>query len=126
LSKVVAYTGENPWTGGNTDLVDIDVGNASFPWARMQPTESWVAMVDPETDVGLGLYSPIGTTIWNVGATGNPPGGPTSSATMHMAPVRVMELDRDSILVYRYWLIHGDLNTIRSRVYELRNRYPDG
>ena len=56
----------------------------------------------------------------------NVKGSPTSSATMHMAPVRTMRLDRDSIMVYRYWLIYGDLSTIRSRVYELHNRYPGG
>ena len=37
-----------------------------------------------------------------------------------------LSLDRDSIMVYRYWLIHGILTTIRSRVYELNQRYPGG
>jgi hypothetical protein len=83
-------------------------------------------MVDPGTNIGIGLFSPLGTTLWNVGAVGLPPGGPTSSQTMHMAPVRALSLGHDSILAYRYWMIHGDLATIRARVYQLRERHPHG
>jgi hypothetical protein len=124
----VAYLGASPWTNDATEVLDYspDPAKAPFPWAQMTPTESWVAMVDPSTDTGIGLYSPIGTTLWNIGATGNPPGGPTNSQTMHMAPLRTMRLDRDSIMVYRYWLIHGNLESIRSRAYALRDRYPGG
>lgn len=123
LSKIVTYQGDVPWADDATELFPYTPGP---PWQRCYPTEHWVAMVDPATDIGVGLFSPAGTTLWNVGATGNPPGGPTSSQTMHMAPVRGVKLDRDSILVYRYWLIHGDLTTIRSRAYELHARYPGG
>jgi len=118
LSKTVTYQGANPWTHDTTE----EVATPGPPWGKYYPTEGWVAMVDPATGVGVGLYSPIGTTQWNVGATGSPPGSPTSSATMHMAPLRTMRLDRDSLMVYRYWIIYGDLATIRSRVYELRNQ----
>ena len=83
-------------------------------------------MVDPATNIGVGLYSPMGTTLWNVGAVGVPPGGPTSSQTMHMAPIRTLSLGHDSILSYRYWIIYGNLATIRARVYQLRERYPNG
>lgn len=123
LSKIVTYQGGSPWTGAATEEFSYTPGP---PWQKGYPTEHWVAMVNPANNIGVGLYSPIGTTLWNIGATGNPPGGPTSPATMHMAPVRTMRLDRDSIMVYRYWLIHGDLATIRSRVYELHERYPGG
>ena len=126
LSKAVTYQGANPWTGATTEEVETYFPGASFPWGRYHPSEGWVAMVDPVTNIGVGLYSPIGTTLWNVGATGLPPGGPTSSQTMHMAPVRTMKLSYDSIMVYRYWLIHGDLATIRSRIYELHTRHPGG
>ncbi len=127
LSKTVTYQGANPWTGDTTEEIQTYFPAGPFIWGRYNPSEGWVAMVDPSTNVGLGLYSPIGTTLWNVGATGNTlTGGPTSSQTMHMAPIRFMKLDRDSIMVYRYWLIHGDLATIRSRVYELHTRYPGG
>lgn len=116
LSKVVTYQGANPWTNDATAVSSITPGP---PWIQHFPTENWVAMVNPATDVGVGLYSPLGNLFWWVGATGSPPGGPTSSQTMHMAPVRTMRLDRDSVMVYRYWIIYGDLATIRSRVYEL-------
>ena len=128
LSKAVAYFGNSPWTGDATEVFDYspDPAKAPFPWAQVTPTEPWMAMVDPGTDTGVGLFSPIGNIHWNVGSVGGATGGPTDGATMHMAPLRNMNLDRDSIMVYSYWLIYGDLSTIRSRVYELHNRYPGG
>ena len=128
LSKAVSYLGVSPWTDDAATVLDYspDPEKLPFPWAQFTPTESWVAMVDPATDVGVGLFSPIGDFHWNVGAVGNPPGGPTDSQTMHMAPVRRMSLDRDSIMSYRYWISYGDLATIRARIYQLRERHPHG
>ncbi len=126
LSKTVTYQGSNPWTNQATEEVQTYFPGASFPWGRYYPSEHWVAMVNPATNIGVGLYSPMGTTLWNVGAVGVPPGGPTSSQTMHMAPIRTLSLGHDSILSYRYWIIYGNLATIRARVYQLRERYPNG
>ena len=123
LSKVVTYQGANPWTNDATSVSNITPGP---PWMQHFPTENWVAMVNPATDVGVGVYSPFGNLFWWVGATGSPPGGETSSQTMHMAPIRALKLGRDSILAYRYWMIHGDLATIRARVYQLRGLHPHG
>ncbi|HEX5791420.1 MAG TPA: hypothetical protein VFY13_09700, partial [Luteolibacter sp.] len=123
LSKVVTYQGANPWTNDALEVSNITPGP---PWIKHFPTENWVAMVNPGTDVGVGVYSPFGNLFWWVGATGSPPGTPTSAQTMHMAPIRAMSLGRDSILCYRYWLIHGDLSTIRQRIYQLRNLHPHG
>ncbi len=126
LSKAVTYQGSNPWNNEATEEIQTYFPGASFPWGRYHPSESWVAMVDPGTNIGVGLYSPMGTTLWNVGAVGLPPGGPTSGQTMHMAPIRSLSLGHDSILAYRYWMIYGNLATIRERVYQLRARYPQG
>jgi hypothetical protein len=126
LSKAVTYQGAKPWNNEATEEIQTYFPGQSFPWGRYHPSESWVAMVDPGTNIGIGLFSPLGTTLWNVGAVGLPPGGPTSSQTMHMAPVRALSLGHDSILAYRYWMIHGDLATIRARVYQLRERHPHG
>lgn len=126
LSKAVTYQGSNPWNHKATEEIETYFPGASFPWGRYHPTESWVAMVDPGTNIGVGLYSPMGTTLWNVGAVGLPPGGENSSQTMHMAPIRSLSLGRDSILAYRYWMIYGDIATIRARVYQLRQRHPQG
>ncbi len=126
LSKAVTYQGSNPWNNEATEEIQTYFPGTSFPWGRYYPTEYWVAMVDPATNVGVGLYSPMGSTLWNVGAVGTPPGGPTSSQTMHMAPIRTLKLGEDSILSYRYWVIYGNLATIRARVYQLRQIYPHG
>lgn len=61
-----------------------------------------------------------------VGATGNSPGGGSRSQTMHMVPIRALNLGHNGIKVHRDWMIHGSLATIRSRVYELHEMYPGG
>ncbi|VGO14037.1 hypothetical protein PDESU_02594 [Pontiella desulfatans] len=123
LSKVVTYTNSVPWTGGAVSELSYSPGP---PWFRADPSEFWMAMVDPSTDTGVGLFSPIGDTFWWYGAAGNPPGGPTSGPTMHMAALATVKLDRHHILIYRYWLICGDLTEIRSKVYELHTLHPHG
>jgi hypothetical protein len=125
LSKVVTYQGASPWTNAPVEDVTSNIVPGP-PWIRHNPSENWVAMVNPTTNVGVGVYSPFGNLFWWVGATGNPPGGPTNSQTMHMAPLRAMSLGRDSILAYRYWMIHGNIETIRQRIYQLRELYPHG
>jgi hypothetical protein len=122
FSKVVSYTNSAPWTMAATNQLTYSPGP---PWFRAYPTENWIAQVNPVDDTGIGLYSPVSDSGWWYGATGSPPGGPTSSQTMHMAPLSTVLLDRKSVLVYRYWLIYGSLTEIRNRVYELHTLYPD-
>jgi hypothetical protein len=124
LSKAVTYNGTQPWTNAPTQ--QVTTGPPLPSWPQQNPTEHWVAMVNPTTNIGVGLYSPIGTDFWYTGHTGNAPGGPSNSQTMHMAPIRTMRLDRHSILSYRYWLIHGSLDEIRQAAYDLHARHPDG
>jgi hypothetical protein len=124
LSKVVAYTNAAPWTSDATSELAYSPGP---PWFRAYPTEDWIAQVNPATDTGMGVYSPIADSGWWYGAAGaSPTGGPTSGRTMHMAPLGTVKLDRRSVLVYRYWMIYGDLTEIRSKVYELHSRHPHG
>jgi len=123
LSKVVSYTGSNPWSDDAVSELSYTPGTA---WSKADPSEHWMAIVDPANDTGVGLYSPVETRYWKYGATGTPPGGPTSAQTMHMAPIGSVMMDRHHILIYRYWLIYGDLTEIRSKVYELHRRHPDG
>ncbi len=126
LSKVVTYQGDSPWTNAPVEDVTSNIIPGP-PWIRHYPSEDWVAMVNPTTNIGVGVYSPIGDLFWWVGATGTTTtGGPTSSQTMHMAPIRTMRLGRDSILAYRYWMVYGHIDTIRERVYQLRELYPHG
>lgn len=125
LSKIVTYTGDSPWTS-DTLFVEPSI-TPGPPWHKYFPTEDWVAMVDPNTNVGVGVYSPMGNLFWWVGAVRTTKtGGPTQPQTMHMAPIRALRLERDSILTYRYWLIYGHIDTIRERVYELRETHPNG
>ncbi len=39
----------------------------------------------------------------------------------HLAAIDNKALDRDSVWRYTYWIILGDIDTIRSQVYELHH-----
>lgn len=126
LSKVVTYKGASPWTNDPVEDVTSSIPPGP-PWVRQDVTENWVAMLNPTTNVGVGLYSPIGSDFWWVGAVGTTATGTEkSSNTMHMAPLRTLRLERNSILSYRYWIVYGSVETIRQRIYELRQLYPNG
>lgn len=123
LSRIVTYQGNQPWMNDDLEELSPPLGP---PWMRTKPKESWIAMVNPDTQKGMGLYSPLGSEFWWVGVTGSAPGGPTSPQTMHMAAIRTMALERDSIVTYRYWLIYGTVESIRERAYQLHRLHPHG
>lgn len=123
LSKVISYVGSSPWT---TDSVTELGYTPGLPWFQTFPSEDWIAMVDPADNTGVGLYSPISNTHWWYGATGSPPAGPSDGPAMHMAALASVPMGRQHVLVYRYWLIHGHIDEIRDRVYDLYSRYPNG
>jgi len=119
MDKVVMYDGDEPWQ--NQPLTTITEHEPAPPWSKHYPTEHWVACVYPENNFGVGIYSTYDDQFWYVGAVGSQ-GGTTSAATMHVAPINGGHLDRDAVWDYTYWIIIGDVNTIRARAYELNSR----
>ena len=124
LSRLVIYDGDKPWQ--NDKLTDVKYGpDEKWIWVRRKPTEPWAACVNPVTNIGLGVYSPEGIgNSWNMGWTGVlPMGKEKDAATMHFAPINNWKLERDTVKEYKYWIIIGELESIRSRVYELYKKY---
>ena len=124
MSKMVSYTGSQPFQSKPTSVVSLLGGN---PWKRIYPTEAWVACMQTTGDFGVAVYSPAADLGWNAGLwTGNGSTGVFGDSTVHMAPIKGLALTRKGTFAYRYWLIIGNLNTIRGRVYQLKQRYPNG
>ncbi len=127
LSRLVIYDDDKPWTRDAMTTVKYGPKD-TWIWAHRKPTEPWAACVDPKTNIGFGVYSPVcaGNT-WNMGWTGkgknNSKGTEYSASTMHFAPLATWKLDRDTERTYRYWIIIGHINDIRDRAYQLHKKY---
>jgi hypothetical protein len=87
-------------------------GDASLNEPEAPDVDPFVLPGDPGNLIANGGFSQITNEV----------GGPT----MHMAPGGAVQMDRNHLLIYRYWLIYGDLNEIRNSVYELHTLYPHG
>jgi hypothetical protein len=127
LSRMVIYDANEPWTHDALTVVQYGKED-TWIWTRQKPTEPWAACVHPQTHIGLGVYSPEGrNSTWNMGWTGQEPAGTEySAAPMHFAPLAEWTLDWSTRRSWRYWIIIGHLDDIRSRVYQLHERYPEG
>ena len=123
MNRLVIYDGDKPWQ--NDKLTDVTYGpDDKWIWVRRKPTEPWAACVNPVTNIGLGVYSPEGSgNTWNMGWVGKPTGTEYDAATMHFAPINNWSLGRDTVKEFKYWIIIGELDNIRVRVYELHKKY---
>lgn len=118
LSKLHSYFGDTPFT--NDTMVTPSVVNLSSGfWGRyMDVTENWMAFTD-NNDWGMGVYCP-GSIEQLAGMAGSAGGEATSSGTSYLSPLKDVGLEKNDVLEYDYYIIIGDVTTIRSKVYDLR------
>jgi hypothetical protein len=82
-------------------------------WNFAQPLpERWAACVD-ERGWGIGVYSRDAEQA-NIGKAGTGRGGPAAAPTMHIAPIVTRAFAPQDRMTYTYYLILGDLDTIRA------------
>ncbi|MCF8104305.1 MAG: hypothetical protein K9K64_02370 [Desulfohalobiaceae bacterium] len=126
LSRIMTYVGDAPWTRAPlTRIVKKPIpGRENFPWnywpSEQYPgpaTEMWAAAVN-EAGFGLGVFMAEAELF--IGGTVGRPGqqSPRASATTYIAPLQTMTLEPGDEVEYTYVLILGDLDEIRSAVYE--------
>ncbi|MCP4313837.1 MAG: T9SS type A sorting domain-containing protein [Bacteroidetes bacterium] len=122
LKNLYSYFGNYPFTGGplnNPEVVFLN-GPTKF-WGRYgnnMVSENWMAFVD-DTQWGMGVYTPISNNFL-AGMAGTPGGGALSGSTSYIAPVKRVEMNKNTVYEYDYWLVIGTLNQIRSEIYSLK------
>lgn len=114
LSRVVSYTGSQPFTWRGTSAIPK---STTWVWSLWTTLESWGACVDA-SNFGVGVYTP-GRTTFAGGLNGNPSGGSSSFDTCYLSPIEGVPLDKTSTFEYDYWLMIGTINQIRQEVYAL-------
>ena len=125
LHRLFTYDGTEPFT--NAPMKELPAGPNS-PNAFLA-TEHWAAFVDDD-EWGLGVFQPeasqmLGRFVGDHPGTGaciDP--GPTDDATGYIAPINEEILDWNIEYNFTFYLILGNLDTIRSEAYDLGKNLP--
>ena len=111
LSRLMAYTGDKPFTGDALTLVSND-WHKPWPWTRFIATERWAALVD-QNDWGLGVFKDDGGEfhggIYGDGRTDDPKDG----STAYLAPIHPENFDHNIVYEHRTEFAVGQLANIR-------------
>ncbi len=117
LKNLYTYLGNSPFTNdslGNPSVVNLSSGF----WGRYpNVSEHWMAFVD-STKWGLGVYNP-NCISFLAGMAGSPGGGVMDASTSYIAPTKKVILNKNSLFEYDYYIIVGNVNEIRAKVYQL-------
>jgi hypothetical protein len=122
LKNLYSYFGNYPFTGGQLDNPEVVFLNGPTKfWGRYvndMVSENWMAFVD-DKQWGMGVYTPISNNFL-AGMAGTPGGGALSGSTSYIAPIKTVEMNKNTVYEYDYWLVIGTLNQIRSEIYQLK------
>ncbi|MGE3310970.1 MAG: hypothetical protein AB7O66_13455 [Limisphaerales bacterium] len=122
LSRLMAYTGDQPFTGAPLTHVRND-WKQPWPWTRFTATERWAALVD-DSDFGLGVFKDDGGEfhggIHGEGRSDDPKHG----STAYVAPIHRENFDHNIVYEHRTDLMVGRLDDIRHRFNALATRTP--
>ncbi|MCB1128592.1 MAG: hypothetical protein KDM81_19000, partial [Verrucomicrobiae bacterium] len=122
LSRLMAYTGERPFTGEALTHVTND-WHQPWPWTRFLATERWAALVD-DSDYGLGVFKDDGGEfhggIHGDGRSDNPKHG----STAYVAPIHRENFDHNIVYEHETHLMVGALTDIRQRFNAMATKTP--
>ncbi len=113
LSRLMAYTGDQPFTGGALTHVKNDWHQA-WPWTRFTATERWAALVN-EQDWGLGVFKDDGGEFHG-GIHGDARSNdPKHGSTAYLAPIHRENFDHNIVYEHETHFMVGRLADIRQR-----------
>ncbi|TBN02924.1 hypothetical protein EYD45_10230 [Hyunsoonleella flava] len=119
LNNLYSYFGDKPFTGAPLNKPKVINLRSGF-WGKYKNnmvTENWMAFVNDDL-WGIGVYAPICTNFL-AGMAKDPGYEAHDSATSYMAPLNKATFNKNTVYEYDYYLIVGNLNTIRKSIYSL-------
>ncbi len=122
LGRLMAYTGDKPFTGGALTHVTND-WRKPWPWTRFVATERWAALVD-DGDWGLGVFKDDGGEFHGGIYGDNRSEDPKDGSTAYVAPIHVENFDYNIVYEHRTEFMVGRLADIRKRFNALATRPP--
>ena len=122
LSRLMAYTGEKPFTGDALTHVTND-WHQPWPWTRFLATERWAALVD-ESGWGLGVFKDDGGEFHG-GLHGDVRSDdPKHGSTAYVAPIHRENFDHNLVYEHETHLMVGALADIRARFNAMATKTP--
>ncbi len=108
LSQLVTYTGAKPWTN-DASLMCCAPGSKNV---YFNITEGWAAYINPQTGVGLGVYSPRSYML--TGYRVGPDGSTARSDCSYLAPLVRLALTPGKTYTYDCYFVVGTVEQMRS------------
>jgi hypothetical protein len=122
LSRLMAYTGDQPFTGDALTQVSND-WRKPWPWTRFLATERWAALVDDQ-DWGLGVFKDDGGEFHG-GIHGDARSDdPKHGSTAYVAPIHLENFDHNIVYEHRTEFVVGKLADIRKRFNQMATKTP--
>jgi hypothetical protein len=117
LKNLYTYFGDKPFTNDALSKPVTENLSGGF-WGRYgndTVTENWMAYVD-DAKWGIGVYNPLCSNFL-AGMFLEPGGEANSNSTSYIAPVKKEIINKNSVYEYEYYLIVGEIEEIRSKIY---------
>ncbi|MEI2722908.1 MAG: hypothetical protein V9H26_05025 [Verrucomicrobiota bacterium] len=122
LSRLMAYTGDQPFTAAALTHVGND-WHAPWPWTRFTATERWAALVDTN-NWGLGVFKDDGGEFHG-GIYGDGRSADLKHAsTAYVAPIHRENFDHNIVYEHRTDFMVGPLDAIRHRFNAMATKAP--
>lgn len=119
--RVVSYQGAQPFS--NAAVTAVPMPQGKHPWSFWTGTEGWAALLN-EKDCGLGVITP-GRVHFTGGFAGQPgPNDAHGNSTGYLAGQGEEILDHNIVYEFRYELVLGSLEQIRTRAARWRPQQP--
>jgi hypothetical protein len=122
LSRLMAYTGDKPFTGDALTQVTND-WRKPWPWTRFVSTERWAALVN-ENGWGLGVFKDDGGEFHG-GIHGDARSDdPKHGSTAYVAPIHTENFDYNIVYEHRTDFMVGKVTEIRKRFNAMATKTP--
>ncbi len=122
LSRLVSYTGDQPFTNAAVTQVRND-WRRDWPWTRFTATERWAALVD-ESDWGLGVFKDDGGEFHGGVFGDERSDDPKHGSTAYVAPIHRENFDHNIVYEHQTDFMVGRIVDIRRRFNEMATKTP--
>lgn len=122
LSRLMSYTGDRPFTGGELTHVPNN-WREGWPWTRFTATERWAALVNPE-GFGLGVFKDDAGEFHGGVFGDDRSSDPKHGSTSYVAPIHREMFDNNIIYEHETTLMVGSLKEIRRTFNSMATKSP--
>lgn len=120
LSRLMSYTGERPFSGGEVSWVEND-WRAGWPWKSFVATERWAALVD-EKGWGVGVFKDDGGEFHGGVYGDERSSDPKHWTTSYVAPIHRENFDHNLVYEHETVFLVGELDWIREQSMGMASR----